>query len=75
MGLPAVEVRRERHDQYAGPPAPTVTVRALRLPPGELLPLVAPRGRLVVIGAPPSDHPGLVAEDWSLPDIHVRRRT
>jgi 16S rRNA (guanine527-N7)-methyltransferase len=49
-----VRVERARHDQYAGPPAATVTVRALALAPAELAPLAAPGGRLLVFGARPA---------------------
>jgi len=70
----AVEVRRQRHHEYDGPPATTVTVRALRLPPAELAPLVAPAGRLLVFGPPPPAHPELIPEDWGLPGVHAYRR-
>ena len=50
-GLPTVEVLRARHDGYEGRPATTVTVRALRLPLEELVPLVEPGGRLLLLGA------------------------
>jgi 16S rRNA (guanine527-N7)-methyltransferase len=73
MGL-TVDVRRERHDQYPGPPAATVTIRALRLPSGDLAALVAPGGRLIVWGPPPAVHPDLVPEDWGLPGVHAYRR-
>ena len=73
MGL-EVDVRRQRHDEYDGPPADTVTVRALRLPPEEMVPLVTPGGRLIVFGAEPSAHPQLSAEDWGLHGVHVFRR-
>ncbi len=67
----AVDVRRQRHDEYDGPPASTVTVRALRLPPEEIAPLVVPGGRLLVFGAAPPAHPDLAAEDWGRPGVHV----
>ena len=70
----SVDVRRQRHDEYDGPPAATVTVRALRLPPEEIAPLVAPGGRLLVFGAAPPAHPELAAEDWGLPGVHAFRR-
>ena len=73
MGL-AVEVRRERHDRFPGPPAETVTVRALALPAADLAALLAPGGRLVVIGQPPAGHPDLAPEPSSLPDVHLYRR-
>jgi 16S rRNA (guanine527-N7)-methyltransferase len=70
MGL-TVDVRRQRHHEYDGPPADTVTVRALRLPPGEVLPLIAGGGRWIVLGAHPPGHPELMAEDWGLPGVHA----
>lgn len=70
----AVDVRRQRHDEYDGPPTATVTVRALRLPPGEIAPLIAPGGRLIVFGAAPTAHPELVPEDWGQLGVHVFRR-
>lgn len=51
-GRPDVEVLRLRHDAYSGPPAPNVSVRALRLPLAELGPLVQPGGRLLLFHAP-----------------------
>lgn len=69
-----VDVRRQRHDEYDGPPASTVTVRALRLPPGELAPLVARGGRLLVFGTDLPAHPEMAAEDWGLPGVHAFRR-
>jgi 16S rRNA (guanine527-N7)-methyltransferase len=70
----AVDVRRQRHDEYDGPPASTVTVRALRLPPEEIAPLVARGGRLLVFGAAPPAHQELIPEDWGLPGVHAFRR-
>ena len=75
VGRPDVDVRRCRHDAYEGPPGRTVTVRALALPLGELAPLVAPGGRLLVWGPAPSVETALFAEEESPgPGIHVRRR-
>jgi 16S rRNA (guanine527-N7)-methyltransferase len=71
MGIEA-EVRRERHDQYRGPAADTVTVRGLRLPAAELAPLVAPGGTLLVLGAPLEPHPGLVPMP-ATPGVHAYR--
>jgi 16S rRNA (guanine527-N7)-methyltransferase len=48
-----VRVLRFRHDSYPGPPARTVTLRAVALPLAELAPLVAPGGRLLVFGRRP----------------------
>jgi 16S rRNA (guanine527-N7)-methyltransferase len=49
-----VAVLRQRHDGYSGPPARTVTLRALALPLAEIERLVAPGGRVVVFGGHPS---------------------
>jgi 16S rRNA (guanine527-N7)-methyltransferase len=67
-GRPGVRVLRLRHDGYAGPPAPNVSLRALRLSPVALAPLVAPGGRLLLFHEPapplgpfrPEPWPGLV---------------
>jgi 16S rRNA (guanine527-N7)-methyltransferase len=48
-----VRVLRLRHDTYDGPAFRAVTVRALRLPQGELASLVEPGGRLIVLGRRP----------------------
>ena len=58
-GRSGVRVLRLRHDAYPGPPAGTVTLRALSLPLAELLPLLEPHGTLVVFGGQPQDAPGL----------------
>jgi 16S rRNA (guanine527-N7)-methyltransferase len=50
VARPDVVVLRLRHDAYPGPPADTVTLRALALPVAELVPLLAPGGRLLVFG-------------------------
>ncbi len=52
IGRPDIAVLRRRHDQYGGPPAGNVVVRALALPLPELAPLVAAGGRLIVLGRP-----------------------
>jgi len=44
------------------------------LPTGEIAPLVARGGRLLVIGAALPAHPELAAEDWGLPGVHVFTR-
>jgi 16S rRNA (guanine527-N7)-methyltransferase len=49
----AVRVLRLRHDGYPGPPARTLTLRALPLPLAELAGLVVPGGRVVVLGGRP----------------------
>ncbi len=60
-GRSGVEVQRRRHDGYPGPPAATVTLRALALPLAELGPLVLPHGRVIVFGARPEGGPGFEA--------------
>ena len=62
MRRPGVFVRQERHDTYVGPPAQTVTLRALRLPLGALTPLVEEDGRLLVFGDEPESVESFVAE-------------
>lgn len=57
-----VEVLRQRHDQYAGPPAATLTLRALDLPLAALAPLVEEGGRLLLFGRPRAEAPGWRAE-------------
>jgi 16S rRNA (guanine527-N7)-methyltransferase len=52
MGRPDIQILRQRHDQYAGPPATNVLVRALALPAAALAPLVAAGGQLLVWGRP-----------------------
>jgi len=48
-----VRVLRLRHDTYPGPPARTVTLRAVAVPLAELAPLVEPGGRVLVFGGRP----------------------
>ncbi len=73
-GRPDVAVLRARHDQYPGPPAATVTVRALALTPAELRPLVAAGGRLVVFGPQSPAAEGWTGEPPPAPGICVLRR-
>jgi 16S rRNA (guanine527-N7)-methyltransferase len=49
----SVRVLRVRHDGYPGPPARTVTLRAVALPLAELAALVSPGGRVLVFGGRP----------------------
>jgi 16S rRNA (guanine527-N7)-methyltransferase len=74
MARADVDVRRLRHDGYQGPPAPTVSLRALALPLRALMPLVAPAGRVLVWGAPPADDPSFLVEPSPRPGVHIRRR-
>ena len=61
-GRPDIAVRRERHDAYPGPPADTVTLRALALPLGALAPLLATGGRVLVFGPAPGRTEGWLEE-------------
>jgi 16S rRNA (guanine527-N7)-methyltransferase len=71
-----VDAVRARHDGYDGPPADTLTLRALALPLPSLAPLVVPGGRLLVFGVAPAPAAAFVPEPWisSLPGLHVFRR-
>jgi 16S rRNA (guanine527-N7)-methyltransferase len=68
-----VEAVRARHDDYDGPPAETLTLRALALPLPSLAPLVVPGGRLLVFGAAPASAAAFVPEP-GFPGLHVFRR-
>jgi 16S rRNA (guanine527-N7)-methyltransferase len=71
-----VEAVRARHDEYPGPPADTVTLRALALPLPDLAPLVAPGGRVLVFGVAPAPDAAFAVEPGAaLPGLHVFRRT
>jgi 16S rRNA (guanine527-N7)-methyltransferase len=74
LGRTDIKIVQARHSQYEGPPAQTVTIRALRLPPGELAPLVIPGGRLVIFGREESATPEFEAEVPSPAGIQVLRR-
>jgi 16S rRNA (guanine527-N7)-methyltransferase len=75
-GRPDMDVRRVRHDGYTGPPAQTLTVRALALPLPDLAPLVAPGGRLLLWGPAPVGGEGLFVEQPAPgKGIHALRRS
>jgi 16S rRNA (guanine527-N7)-methyltransferase len=74
---PDIEVLRVRHDEYQGPPAATVTLRAVALPLDALGALVGMGGRLLVFGGHPRPAPPFSAEaEAALPRsrLHVFRR-
>jgi 16S rRNA (guanine527-N7)-methyltransferase len=76
-GRPGIDVLRLRHDSYSGPPAETVTLRALALPLAELQGHLRPGGRLIVFGGRPQAGPGFAAtgEGQGLPGgVTVFRR-
>jgi 16S rRNA G527 N7-methylase RsmG len=70
-GHPGVRVLRLRHDAYPGPPAPNVSLRALRLPPAAIAPLVAPGGRLLLFHEPAAPLGPFQREPW--PGLVVMR--
>jgi 16S rRNA (guanine527-N7)-methyltransferase len=57
LGRSDIEVLRMRHEGYCGPPAETVTLRALALPLPALAPLLVPGGTLLVFGGAPREAP------------------
>jgi 16S rRNA (guanine527-N7)-methyltransferase len=73
-GRSDLAVLRCRHDGYRGPPARTVTLRALAVPLRELAPLVLPGGQLLVWGPAPAVGEGFAAEVSPAAGVHVRRR-
>ena len=74
-GRPDVDVRRERHDQYAGPAGTTVTLRGLDLPLSALVPLVEEGGRALVFGRRRPVAPGWHEEGGSAGLQVLRRMT
>jgi 16S rRNA (guanine527-N7)-methyltransferase len=74
VGRADVDVRRQRHDGYEGPPAQVVSLRALALSLNALAPLVAPGGRVLIWGPPPADDASFLVETSPRPGVHVRRR-
>ncbi len=74
MGRPGIDVRRQRHDEYDGPPAESVVVRALRLPLDELAALVGPGGQVLVFGEQPLAGAAFVQEPTPGLPCHAFRR-
>lgn len=75
-GRPGVNVLRQRHDEYRGAAARTVTLRALSLSPSSLSSLVEPGGALLVFGRQPVVTEPFTLETRPLPRgrLHVLRR-
>ena len=73
MGV-AADALRLRHDEYAGPPAQTVTVRALKLPPADLAGLAVPGGQVIVFGAELPGDPALTGPETPQAGVRVYRR-
>jgi 16S rRNA (guanine527-N7)-methyltransferase len=76
VGRPEIEVRRQRHLDYDGPPGQTLTLRALRVPGPELAPLVVPGGSVLVFGVALREPRPLVPEPPGAfpPGLHAYRR-
>ncbi|HVQ31383.1 MAG TPA: RsmG family class I SAM-dependent methyltransferase [Vicinamibacteria bacterium] len=70
-----VKVFRGRHDEYAGPLARTVVVRALTLPLLELARLLEPGGLVLILGRPLALAPGFTEEQSPAPNLHLYRRS
>jgi 16S rRNA G527 N7-methylase RsmG len=62
VGRADLAVLRLRHDAYRGPPARTVTVRALSLPLAELGGILEKDGRVIVLGRAPRPAPDFRVE-------------
>ncbi len=73
LGCASVEVLRERHDQYRGPAADRVSVRALRLEPADFAALLAPGGKLLSWGPAWEAQAGWLVESVT-PGFQVVRR-
>jgi 16S rRNA (guanine527-N7)-methyltransferase len=74
VGRSDVDVRRSRHDGYDGPPAQTVSLRALALSLEEITPLVGPGGRVLTWGPSPSPHEDFTVEPDPSVGVHAHRR-
>jgi 16S rRNA (guanine527-N7)-methyltransferase len=72
-GAGNVSVIRGRHDAYAGPPADTLTMRALALSLEDLAPLVRPGGRVLCFGGAQRAGSGWV-EEPAVADVRCYRR-
>ena len=77
LGRADVEVERCRSDEYTGPPAATVTVRAVGISVGQLAPLVKEGGEVLQFGGQPTGIPPLLpigTHRLQSLDLHVFRR-
>jgi 16S rRNA (guanine527-N7)-methyltransferase len=74
VGRADVDVRRVRHDGYDGPPAQTVSLRALALPLREIASLVVPGGRVLGWGPPWPASAGFRVEPAPAPGVQALRR-
>jgi 16S rRNA (guanine527-N7)-methyltransferase len=76
VGRADIDVRRERHEAYPGPPAENVTLRAVRLDLPALAPLVAEAGQVLYLGGPVPSGRGFRVETRTVDGevFHVARR-
>lgn len=74
LGRPDIEVLRERLESHAGPPADTVTLRALTLEAGALAPHVGEHGRVLVWGRPLAGASPVLVERLRASDFQVYER-
>lgn len=70
---PDVKVFRGRHDEYPGPPAEIVVIRALTLALGDLRGLIAPGGLVMILGRPPETAQGFTSLPCPVLDLHLYR--
>jgi 16S rRNA (guanine527-N7)-methyltransferase len=78
LGRPDVTVVRARSDEYAGPAAATVTIRAVGIHLSGAVPLVEPGGQVLVFGGQPEASPPLMRVESVLleqGELHVFQRT
>jgi 16S rRNA (guanine527-N7)-methyltransferase len=73
-GAAGVSALRARHDAYPGPPAETVTLRALALPLAAVAPLVREGGSVLYFGGQPAATPGW-QEEVPVADVRRYRRS
>jgi len=77
LGRADIEVERCRSEEYGGPPAATITVRAVGISVGRLAPLVTEGGEVLQFGGQPAGIPPLVpvgTHRLQSLDLHVFRR-
>lgn len=73
-GRPDIGVLRSRHDAYSGPPARTVSLRALALSLDDVAGLVETGGRVLAWGPRPRESAAYTEEPRPLAGVHAFRR-
>lgn len=74
LGEPRIRVLRQRHEDYAGPRAHTLTVRGLKISLGALARLVEPGGQLLISDPAPRAAEGWLQREPSPPGFRCYRR-